>query len=154
MPSFNCHTARHTGLHGRRASGLAGLLSTPEPLGHLARSPRLQRRPCTPQAGSAKRARADFALSTSRRAFLKQHCPNLISFVARFRAAYWPDWEAKCEKQPKRPAMPAAKAAIVAIKAARKQEKALAEGGGSALLRRSSAAVGIVLLAAIAAWLH
>ena len=49
--------------------------------------------------------------------------------------------------------MPAAKAAIVAIKAARKHEKAPAEGGGRALLRRLSAAVGIVLLAAIAAWL-
>ena len=103
------------------------------------------------QVGSA---RADFVRSTSRQAFLKQHCPNLISFVARFRAAYWPDWEAKCAKQPKRPAMPAAKAAIVAIKAARKHEKAPAEGGGRALLRSLSAAVGIVLLAAIAAWLH
>ena len=104
------------------------------------------------QVGSA---RADFVLSTSRQAFLKQHCPNLISFVARFRAAYWPDWEAKCAKQPKRPAMPAAKAAIVAIKAARKQEKAPEEGAaGHALLPRLSAAVGIVLLAAIAAWLH
>ena len=51
--------------------------------------------------------------------------------------------------------MPAAKAAIVAIKAARKQEKAPEEGGaGHALLPRLSAAVGIVLLAAIAAWLH
>ena len=116
----------------------------------------LQRRPCTYRlaAGSAKHARADFSLSKSRRAFLKQHCPNLISFVARFRAAYWPDWEAKCAKQPKRPAMPAAKAAIVAIKAARKQEKAREGGGGRALLRRSSVAVGIVLLAAIAAWLR
>ena len=76
--------------------------------------------------------------------------------VERFRAAYWPDWEAKCEKQPKRPAMPAAKAAIDAIKAARKQENAPPEAGGgrAALLRRSRPAVGVVLLAAIAAWLQ
>jgi len=99
----------------------------------------------------------DIPMSFPQQAFLKQHCPNLILFVERFRAAYWPDWEAKCEKQPTQPAMPAAKVAIKAARmAARKQENAPPEAGGerAALLRRSSPAVGVALLAAIAAWLQ
>jgi len=86
-------------------------------------------------------------ISFPQRAFLEQRCPNLVAFVARFRAAHWRDWEAKCEKQPKRPAMVVAKAAI---KAARQQKKTRAGGGGAAALRRLGAVVGVVLLVAIA----
>jgi glutathione S-transferase len=32
--------------------------------------------------------------------FAKEHCPNLVDFIERFRAKYWPDWEEKCRRQP------------------------------------------------------
>lgn len=31
--------------------------------------------------------------------YMKDECPNLVTFVERFRETYWPDWESKCERQ-------------------------------------------------------
>jgi len=31
------------------------------------------------------------------KAYMQENCPNLIEFVDRFKAEYWPDWEEKCK---------------------------------------------------------